>query len=68
VRKVGGSAVFWGAVLAQLLVVAIFVFGKFHPQREIGYLWLNPIGCGACVLFSVALQSILPRTSRPLAA
>ena len=60
-KRIGGSAVFWGAVLAQLLVVAIFVYGKFNPAREIGYLWLNPIGCTSCVLFSLALQSVLRR-------
>jgi solute:Na+ symporter, SSS family len=68
VKRVGGSAVFWGAVLAQLLVVGIFAFGKVYPQREIGYLWLNPIGCAACVLFSVVLQGILPRTQKAVTA
>jgi hypothetical protein len=47
-------------------VVAIFVYGKFNPQREIGYLWLNPIGCLSCVLFSIVLQSILPRPATPV--
>lgn len=67
-KKVGGSAVFWGAILAQLLVVTIFAFGKYYPQREIGYLWLNPIGCAACVVFSLILQTILPRTEKAAAA
>ena len=59
-KKVGGSAVFWGALAAQLVVIGIFVFGKVYPAREIGYLWLNPIGCAACVTFSLALQAVLP--------
>jgi Na+/proline symporter len=67
-KKVGGSAVFWGALAAQLLVVAIFFHGKANPQQEIGYLWLNPIGCAACVLFSLGLQAVLPARSQPAAA
>ncbi len=59
-KKVGGSAVFWGAIVAQLFVLAIFAFGKAYPEHEIGYLWLNPIGCGACIAFSLAIQAFLP--------
>ena len=58
-KKVGGSAVFWAAVSAQALVLALFFLGKAYPAREIGYLWLNPIGCLACVVFSLVLQAIV---------
>ncbi|MGC4073699.1 MAG: hypothetical protein QM760_14555 [Nibricoccus sp.] len=40
-------------------MIAIFAAGKIAPAYEIGYLWLNPIGCAACVVFSLALQPIL---------
>jgi SSS family solute:Na+ symporter len=60
-KKVGGSAVFWAAIAAQLVVIAIFALGKFFPAHEIGYLWLNPIGCAACVVFALTLQKLLPR-------
>ncbi|MSU49424.1 MAG: sodium:solute symporter [Opitutus sp.] len=59
-KKVGGSAVFWAAIAAQLVVVGIFAYGKANPAHEIGYLWLNPIGCAACVVFSLILQTLLP--------
>ena len=59
-KKVGGSAVFWAALAAQFVVVAIFFLGKIYPAREIGYLWLNPIGCASCVIFSLILQALLP--------
>lgn len=62
-KKVGGSAVFWAAIAAQTVVVAIFLLGKAYPAHEIGYLWLNPIGCAACVLFSLLLQLVLPAHS-----
>lgn len=61
IRKVGGSAVFWAAIAAQAVVLAIFFAGKVWPAREIGYLWLNPIGCAACVGFSLLFQFFLPR-------
>jgi solute:Na+ symporter, SSS family len=58
-KKVGGSAVFWAAIASQAVVIAIFFLGKFNPAYEIGYLWLNPIGCAACVVFALALQTFL---------
>ncbi|HEX5220936.1 MAG TPA: sodium:solute symporter [Verrucomicrobiae bacterium] len=60
-KHVGGSAVFWAAVASQLLVIIMFFMGKAYPAREIGYLWLNPIGCAACILFSLILQMVLGR-------
>ena len=57
-KKVGGSAVFWAAIASQAVVIAIFFFGKAYPSHEIGYLWLNPIGCAACVLFALLLQAL----------
>jgi uncharacterized sodium:solute symporter family permease YidK len=68
VKKVGGTAVFWAALAAQAVVLAIFFAGKVWPAHEIGYLWLNPIGCAACVVFSLALQAVLPTRPAPVAA
>jgi Na+/proline symporter len=58
-RWVGGTAVFWAAVAAQLLVFALFA------RLSISYLWYNLIGCGACVAFSVAIQAVLGPGSSP---
>jgi Na+(H+)/acetate symporter ActP len=57
-KHVKGTAVFWAAVASQTVVIAIFFLGKAYPAREIGYLWLNPIGCFACVLFAVIFQAL----------
>jgi Na+/proline symporter len=54
VRRVGGSAVFFAAVVAQVLVIAMYF------SLNIGYLWYNVIGCAGCVAFSVVLQALLP--------
>ena len=52
-KWVKGSAAFWATIAAQLVVLAIYFDGR------IAYLWLNPIGCAACVVFAVVLQAIL---------
>lgn len=65
VKRVGGTAVFWAAIAAQAVVLAIFFAGKAWPAHEIGYLWLNPIGCAACVIFSLLFQAVLPARTPP---
>jgi hypothetical protein len=67
-KHVKGPAVFWAAIAAQIVVVAIFFLGKAYPDWEIGYLWLNPIGCTACVMFSLILQAVLGGRERKEAA
>ncbi|PTX94396.1 sodium:solute symporter [Opitutus sp. ER46] len=51
-KRVGGTAVFAGALAAQALVIVLFF------TLKISFLWLNPIGCAACVLASVILQAL----------
>jgi solute:Na+ symporter, SSS family len=58
-KRVGGTAVFWGALAAETLVLVL------HFHYKISYLWYNPIGCGACVLFSLALQAAFAAVGRP---
>ena len=53
-RHVGGTAVFLAAVVAEVLVVAMYF------SLNIGYLWYNLIGCAACIVLSLALQAALP--------
>lgn len=52
-RQVGGTAVFWAAVAAQILVIILYC------SLDISYLWYNLIGCGVCVLFSLIMQPLL---------
>lgn len=52
-KTVRGTAVFWGALAAQALVFILF------SALNISYLWYNVIGCAACVLFGLALQTVL---------
>jgi Na+/proline symporter len=57
-RHVGGSAVFFAAVTAEAVVIAMYF------SLNIGYLWYNLIGCAMCISFSVALQAVLPPRAR----
>ncbi len=54
-RRVGGTAVFWAAVMAQALVFALYF------NLTISYLWYPLIGCTACVFLSLVLQAGLGR-------
>lgn len=51
------TAVFWGLIIGELIVLGVFFSGYFFPDRfKIGFLWLNPIGAGAVVVFSLLLS------------
>lgn len=60
-RSVRGSAVFFGAILAQTLVLVLFF------TANIGYLWYNFIGCMAVLVFAWILQQTLFRNDQPAA-
>jgi SSS family transporter len=55
VRRVGGHAVFAGALAAQALVIGLYW------TTDIGYLWFNAIGCGGVLFFGVLLSFVWPR-------
>jgi hypothetical protein len=58
-RRVGGSVVFSAAVIAQAIVIAMYV------SLNLGYLWYNVIGCAICIVVSLSLQALVgPRTPR----
>jgi hypothetical protein len=44
-------------IFGELIVLGVFFYGYFFPERfKIGFLWLNPIGAGAVVFFSLLLS------------
>jgi SSS family solute:Na+ symporter len=57
-KRIRGTAVFWGAVIAQALIFALYFLRHRFPMLDISYLWYNLIGCAACVLFSSVIQTI----------
>jgi Na+/proline symporter len=57
-KRVRGTAVFTGALAALAVIAALYFLGRIYPERSIGYLWFNPIGCAVCVAVSYALQAL----------
>ncbi len=61
IRHIGGTAVFWAALTAQMLVCILYYY------LTVSYLWFPLIGCAACVIFSLLLQTALGRDNKTLA-
>jgi SSS family solute:Na+ symporter len=59
-----GNVVFWAAVLAEMLVLSVFILTKAGIFK-MGFLWLNPIGAFGVVIFSLLLQGILRKKETP---
>jgi Na+/proline symporter len=53
-RHVAATAVFVAALAAEVLVLVMYF------SLNIGYLWYNVIGCAACIVLSLVLQTVLP--------
>jgi SSS family transporter len=56
VRRVTATPVLIGAIVAQALVVLLFV------ASPLSYLWYNVIGCAAVVLVALVIQAVVPAT------
>lgn len=56
-KRVGGRAVFWGAILGEILVVTIFLL-DYYEYLNIAYLWLNMIGCLLVMLLSWIFEKL----------
>jgi SSS family solute:Na+ symporter len=62
-KYIEGKAVFFAALLTQLLVILIFW------KTEIGFLWLNPIGCLLVIFFGSIFQYLFgERNNKPVAS
>ncbi|HIA51835.1 MAG TPA: sodium:solute symporter [Candidatus Melainabacteria bacterium] len=57
-KRVGGTALFWSALISQTLVFVLYF------SLSISYLWYPLIGCTACVLFSLILQVFFGRNDK----
>ncbi len=51
-KKVGGRAVFYAAVITQAIVAYLFFYVDKNP-----YLWYNPLGCGLVMLLGWLLEN-----------
>ncbi|GDX42179.1 hypothetical protein LBMAG22_07080 [Bacteroidota bacterium] len=50
-----GNLVFWAALVAEVLVILVFYLSK-TGYIKLGFLWLNPLGVFAVILFSLIGQ------------
>ncbi|MGB3798313.1 MAG: sodium:solute symporter, partial [Lewinella sp.] len=55
-KRVGGKAVFKGALLGQLFVSATFVL-SWMGKIDLAFLWLNLIGCVLTVVFALIFEN-----------
>jgi len=55
-----GSAVFYAALITQLLIFLIYIPAKLK-WIELGFLWLNPIGAFGVILFALLLQPLMAK-------
>jgi len=74
-KSVKGNAVFWSAILTELMILVIFYLNESGTPislggREIvvsiGYLWLNLIGCTLVMIISLILNKIFPSMLKKL--
>jgi SSS family transporter len=59
VKSVNGRAVFFGAVLTEIVVSLL------GWNEVVAYLWLNVIGCMLVIFFSLIIQSVIKRKKIP---
>jgi solute:Na+ symporter, SSS family len=64
IRGIRGTAVFWGGLVAQAVVLVLFFT---VPDKQLSYLWYNVIGCVTCICVSAVLQQLLksPPAAQP---
>jgi solute:Na+ symporter, SSS family len=59
-KHIGGTAVFWSAVISQSIIFALYFLRHRFPVLDFSYLWYNFIGCAACVGLGLVLQMLMP--------
>ncbi|TBM98501.1 sodium:solute symporter [Hyunsoonleella flava] len=56
-KFVKGNAVFIGALITQIIVIALYLLNEFE-KINLPYLWLNFVGCIIVIFIAILLQSI----------
>ena len=60
-KKIQGNAVFFAAIIGEIIVITIFILDK-TGVIGLGFLWLNVIGALVVVLFSLLFQLFMPKS------
>ena len=66
-----GHVVFWAALIAELVVLSVFILTKVKgpdhtPYLKMGFLWLNPIGALGVVGFALLLNMFVSKQKNNL--
>lgn len=64
-RIKNANAVFWGAILGECVVLTVYILTKMKVIA-MGFLWLNPIGVSAVILFTLLLNEMMPKKNSPV--
>jgi solute:Na+ symporter, SSS family len=59
-KRVGGTAVFWSAVVSELLIIGLFILNT-NGYIKLSFLWLNAVGALLVIAFSLLLQLFVGR-------
>jgi len=62
IRGIRGTAVFWGGLVAQAVVLVLFFT---VPDSTLSYLWYNVIGCITCICVSAVIQQFVKAPPAP---
>ena len=68
-KFVKGNAVFFAAILTQLIIFVLFytlIFSYPEGEEKLGYLWLNFIGSGLVILIASAFEGFDRLLKKPL--
>ena len=60
-KKVGATPVFISALIGEAAVIFVYLYDRADGVEDLGFLWLNPIGCGVVVLCSLLLHRLMGR-------
>ena len=55
-KRISATPVFIAGIVAEAAVVTVYFLDRADGVEDIGFLWLNPIGCGVVILTSFILQ------------
>jgi len=61
IKFIRGNAVFFAAILTQILVILVYYFAIYQydtGEEKLGYMWLNFIGCALVIILAILFEII----------
>ncbi|MBK8562877.1 MAG: sodium:solute symporter [Saprospiraceae bacterium] len=60
-KWVRGTAVFIAAIVGEAVVLSVYFMDKMDGKEDLGFIWLNPVGCLTVMAVAAVLQFFLPK-------